>query len=262
MRIVYVQQDYDGEWLTPSQFAAQRGFTLKGYEVRPYTYKQLLAKELEVSPHIIYHGGVQAVVEAMRQIGVERPPNFDLPPQLRHNRFLRRKVWNSTIREARQIGKEGASSLFIKPLEGHKRFTGHVVRAFSDLLKTTDLPDEYPVLAQEPVRFISEFRYFIIRRRAVGMSYYWGNPLILPDGRRIEEMIDAFSDCPMAYSLDVGTIDYDTGNNQVIETALVETNDWFSLGSYGLDSLLYVEGIELRWDEMVNQGKHRDDGHD
>jgi hypothetical protein len=251
MRTAYVQQNDLGEWLTPSQFAAQRGFALKGYEVRPYTYEQLLNGECEHNRHIIYHGGVQAVVEALKRIGVQRPDNFDLPEQLREDRYLRRKWWTTTLQEARSLEKP----IFIKPLEGHKRFTGHVVRCFSDLLKTSSLPSEYPVLAQEPITFLSEFRYFVVRGRAVGMSCYWGRPLILPDGDRIQEMIQTYTNCPVAYSLDVGTIEYDTGNNIVTETALVEVNDFFSLGSYGLDALLYVEGVELRWDEMVRQGK-------
>jgi hypothetical protein len=72
-----------------------------------------------------------------------------------------------------------------------------------------------------------------------------GDPFILPERKRIEEMIEAFKPtAPIAYALDVGVLD--TG-----ETMVVECNDFWALGTYGLDPLLYTRLAAMRWREMT-----------
>ena len=55
----------------------------------------------------------------------------------------------------------------------------------------------------------------------------------------IEKMVSCFCSAPAGYSLDVGVTE--SG-----ETALVEVNDGFSLGTYGLDPIEYAKLLSAR----------------
>ena len=61
-------------------------------------------------------------------------------------------------------------------------------------------------------------------------------------------MLDTYegsAEVPVAYTLDVGVLDPGV-------TALVEVNDGFSAGCYGLRPDLYVKFLADRWCQMVD----------
>ena len=59
------------------------------------------------------------------------------------------------------------------------------------------------MLAQGVVAFESEWRVFVLRGEVVGIGHYHGDPLRFPDGRVIQEMLQAQRDPVAAYRLDV-----------------------------------------------------------
>ena len=54
------------------------------------------------------------------------------------------------------------------------------------------------------------------------------------------------SDMPISYSLDVGVDDQG-------DTLLVEVNDCYALGNYGLDATTYTNMLYDRWKEIVGE---------
>lgn len=253
MRTVFIQQR-DGDWMSSNQYNAVCGFRSMGYDVQPFTYEDLLAGKVPVTPGTIVQGGIAAVVEALRLCGVERPANIDMPKTLSH--FVGRKIWTSTMGElrGRVCQPETYEMTFIKPLEGQKAFTGYVVRAFKDLIPTAKFDNDYPILCSEVVHFLSEYRFFVLNqdvRKVLNMSHYAGNPLIMPNPATVQAAIEDFTDAPVAYSIDMGVI-ADEGERK---TVLIEVNDAFALGCYGLQGLYYANMIEARWDQMVHTGK-------
>ena len=81
------------------------------------------------------------------------------------------------------------------------------------------------------------------------MKNYFGNPELKPDITFIEKTISDFensSDKTSAYGIDFGILQ----NN---ETALVEWNDAYSLGSYNLNKEVYTNLIITRWEEILSQ---------
>lgn len=230
--IVYVQKRA-GDWLNVNCYTSADGFDRRGYEVRPFTYEQLCAGLLPLDASTIVHGGVDTVRRALTQIGATIPPNMDLPVSLRP--WCGREVWETTLGEVRRLRRPA----HIKPLTRHKLFTGHVVTEFRDLIATAEFADETPVLASEIVAFASEWRVFVLRGEVVGIGHYCGDPLMAPDADAVRAMVAAFTDAPIAYALDVSG------------ARLVEVNDAFALGCYGLDSARYTEMIEARWRQMT-----------
>jgi hypothetical protein len=71
---------------------------------------------------------------------------------------------------------------------------------------------------------------------------------VLPDENVVQEMADDFVNSPRGYCLDVGVLS--TG-----ETALIEVNDGFSVGKYGMSDDLYSELLITRWNELKNEAR-------
>ena len=155
-------------------------------------------------------------------------------------KFANRKVWTSTLGQIRC----DEPKCFIKPLKSQKLFTGHVRGHISYLLQTAHLPDEVEILCSEVVDFITEWRGFVLNKKLIGLKNYKGDFTKIPDSSIINQAIQEYVSSPVAYSIDMAVDD--SG-----KTVLVEVNDAFALGSYGLDPVKYAMMIEARWDEIM-----------
>lgn len=243
MKTVYVQKRR-GEFANVNCFASAAGFRLKGYDVRGFEREDVPNLDLKGEDTIV-HGEIGAVKAALRQIAVVPPEQLRLPQQLAS--FLGREQWETTLGAIRgQVQQElDTLPIFIKPINEQKQFTGHIVRAFRDLLKTAAFDEELPVMAQGVVDFRSEWRVFILEKEILNASCYRGDPLLFPDSRVIREFVSQYDCAPVAYSADFGvTAD---------RTLLVECNDAFALGCYGLSPFAYSNMIEARWTEMCRR---------
>ena len=106
------------------------------------------------------------------------------------------------------------------------------------------MPDEEVLLVSEPVDFISEYRVFLMRGQPIGMRYYKGNPFTAPSRKIVEAAARAWMSQPAACLLDFGV----TSDGR---TLLVEANDAFAFGNYGLPEITYARILECRWRDMV-----------
>ena len=243
-QIVYIQADQNGLPYSVNGMAAAKGFAFLGYTVRFFYPSDL--PTLPLSPGTIVVGGVGTVRDALQQIGVHTPSHTSVPAILYP--YLGRECWRTTIEEVRKAGR---FPIFLKPFEQAKAFSGLVVRdlnAFERLLAPRpDFPaitEDFPVLAQEPVVFKSEWRVFVVRRVILGVSFYQGDPLLFPSAGVIRVAVGAYQNAPAGYSADFGVTDDG-------RTLLVETNDGYSLGHGGLTANLYAELLLSRWKEMT-----------
>jgi hypothetical protein len=233
--IAYVQRSC-GEWINGNAFAAQDGFRQLGVEVRGFE----ALEDLTLDGDVIVHGYVGVVRRAIELIGATPPFVPDLPESL--TAFRGRKVERTTLGAVRK----GEEPVFVKPYREHKAFTGYVRgRDLHDLSRSAHLDDEFEVLASEAVRFVSEWRCFVLSGRCIGVRPYVQTHLDpMPDLRLVDPIIEAFVEAPIAYSVDLGRLDDG-------RTVLVEINDAYSLGCYGLPSVPYAQMIEARFREIV-----------
>lgn len=84
--------------------------------------------------------------------------------------------------------------------------------------------------------FISEWRVFVLDGNIIDMQNYAGDIWTLPDKKSVECMVYAFehakgSNCPPAYTLDVGVHQDDVG----LKTSIVEVHDFYACGTYSLN---------------------------
>ena len=235
-RDVYIEANDDGEFLSVNCYSSYDGFTLLGDYVQKFHLRDLSQLPLDAST--VVHGNIGTVRTALRRIGVTPPEIINLPSELES--FAGRDLWETTLGEIRKLEN---LPVFIKPLREGKTFTGHVVYTFCDLLETAALADDYAILAQGVLHFGSEWRVFVLKGEVLGIGNYKGNPLIFPDAKRIEAIIAAYENPIVAHSVDVGI-------DELGETYLIEMNDAYALGHYGLPSVAYASMIKARWDEM------------
>ena len=106
------------------------------------------------------------------------------------------------------------------------------------------LPDDTEVLAQQRIEFISEWRVSVLRNKILNVANYKGAPLRFPDVTTVQAAIEAFTERPIAFAMDWGI----TAAGQ---TMLVEVNDGYAMGNYGLSGMPYTAMIEARWRELM-----------
>ena len=235
----YLQRDR-GDYVSPCVFSAMEGFRFQGVEIIGFEEDDL--PNLPLTKQTIVCGWVRTVQNAFTLLGVEIPPPLDYPTSL--DPYLGRELRKTTLADVHSqwSNSDNPNPVFIKPVR-HKQFTGHTIERFSHLAETTDFPKETEIWESTTVDFRSEWRCFVHHGSLVGIKHYVGDPWLLPDKKVVIEMIKAYEDAPVAYALDVGVTPS--------STLLVEVNDFFSTGNYGLSNITYCEMVEDRWKEIV-----------
>jgi hypothetical protein len=248
---VYVQIQPDTQrFIDPNVFNAWYGFDKSGIETVPFTWPELRDGEIELTRDALVVGGILPVRTAVERLGGNTPANMDYPDCLWP--YLHRGLRRATLQDAHRlcVDDKVEPPVFIKPVTGHKEFDGHTLSRFRDLIRTAAWVTQAPeteVWISEVVEFVTECRYFVSRGKVVGVGFYRGDPLQLPNGSVVAEAVkvyEATGEAPVAYTIDFGVLN--TG-----ETALVEVNDGFAFGCYGLSALKHCRMLEDRWCQML-----------
>lgn len=134
--------------------------------------------------------------------------------------------------------------MFIKPLEP-KLFTGFVAKDRNDLYKTRCSFNE-KIYCSEVVNFKSEYRVFVRYGKVLDVKHYSGSWKYVYDSNIITNCLNDYKEQPSGFTLDFGVTDDG-------RTLLIEVNDAFSLGCYGLDPLAYAKLLETRWAELTKK---------
>lgn len=240
MSRVAIQVHNDQVPISTEVFAAFDAFAKAGWEVLKYVHHS----ELGADPSIVTVGGIANTLGQLRKLGVE-PPLIDYPEALIGYMPAHLKGQLGHVRDT--IRYSPSPGLFVKPVTEHKLFTGLVLRNTDDLLKIATIPDETEVWVAEAHDFsrAREWRCFFLRGRIIDIRPYTGNlDAPAPRLQLAQSMLDLWQTQPIAGSLDIATSPEWT-------PMLVEANDAYSLGSYGLFTHLYADMIVSRWAELT-----------
>lgn len=195
-------------------------------------------------------GSVEYVREAMRIAGVQEPDSDPYPESL--------KPWFK-----RRIEKRRAGSIldvsFVKPV-ATKLFNGFVFDPLGDpaLLDEHDREQHAAFIAMdanalvwvaEPVRFVSEWRYYVDRGGVAGSARYDDGEENAAEPNPDDVMLAAEAasqELQHGFALDMGVLD--TG-----ETVLCEVNDAWATGLYAkaLSPAAYTFWLLQRWSGIV-----------
>ena len=121
---------------------------------------------------------------------------------------------------------------------------------YSSSIFLTGIPDDFEIAASEIMYFDVEYRLFVHdkkgngERSVIDCRYYRGNFRKSLDWSVVDACVEAWTDAPCAYSLDMGL-------NNSGQTCVVEVNDCMSLGTYGIPAIPYTRMDVDRWEEAV-----------
>jgi ATP-grasp domain, R2K clade family 2 len=220
--------------------ASRRGFWELNCQVAPYYWVDDIDIITDLCPTIGVSGWIGDVHRALTKLNKPIPINIDYPEEL--TEFLGRNIRKGTLGEVRNH----ITTVFVKPQE-QKAFQGFVW--LNDLTSRSRIVmhgDDVPVLIADPIEILSEHRSFILRDKVRDVRRYKGDWSLAPNRKIVESAAKKMKGhCPVAYCLDWGI-------TKDGETVLVEMNEGFAFGSYGMAPSMYARMLSARWHEMTS----------
>ena len=244
VRKAYIRCKEENYPVTKCTYDAMDGLYQLGIETVPfYGFGDI---PNDVCDEVMVVGYIGDVLSALEIIGVPAPERMDYPESLKE--FFGRKIWLSTLGEVRN---SCTHNIFIKPYLEEKLFTGIIWNGTeSNRRHVVVHPDDVSVWISEPINFVSEFRCYIFNGIVLDVCRYKGLWCIGPDKQAVQNMVDEFIDAPISYSLDVGVLEDG-------RTLVVEVNDSYALGNYGLNNVLYARMLMARWEQLVKDPRKK-----
>lgn len=251
LRKVYIRHR-EGVPENTNLYAAYEGFRQLGVELAIFEgfgdVGPIAVRDL--SPEVGLCGYVGDVLEALRCMNVPLPEPLDYPVSL--TRYLRREPKRTTMGAVRN----SVHPVFVKPI-AHKEFTGLIYRKGDPAARraVVNVSSDCPVWVCDGILPpMSEYRVFVLDREIVGVKHYKGDWEFAPERCEVESAVRDYSEAPAAYALDFGVYMSDGPDRWTPDhnnSVLIEANDAFALGSYGLEPVTYAKMISARWEELT-----------
>jgi hypothetical protein len=235
----YIQTDKNNDIYKVNAYTAFDGFNALSWEIEKF----FDANDInDLNPEDIIVGGIGNVRKRLKNLGIALPNiEIDYPEELQ--KYFGRKIWTTTFQEI--ISNKENWNVFIKPKDYTKQFNGKVFREFKDFIGIINTDENMNVWCSEVVNFITEWRCFIRYGEILDVRYYRGNWDSKLDLSVVTSAIKDFKNAPAAFALDFGI-------DEEGKMKLVEVNDGYSLGTYGMESIKYVRFLSARWAELTN----------
>ena len=225
-----------------NRHTARIGFIARGEDVCAFEKDEF--DNLDLTEDDIVFGGVAFAKRTFRRLGWTDPQLPSIPDEMQ--RIAGRSTWKSTIGEVRRRVSAGERTFF-KPLPQQlKRFTGLVATRVGDLVSTASIPDETEVECADVIDICAEYRTFVLNGSIIDLRPYNGDPLLFPDPDIVRDAVAAWASAPAAWAMDVAV-------TRQGETLLVEVNDGYAIGAYGLAPIRYAAMIDARWQQLRQQ---------
>lgn len=232
----YIRKNSDKEIASHNFYAAFDGFKQMGFEIQ---YFEMISELSGNQKEDIVVGYVDEVRKALFKHNIITP-EMDYPEELEG--YLGRKIWTSKLSAI--ANNPDSWNIFIKPIED-KKFTGVVVRGTKDLVGCGTYGEDPDILCSEVVHFVAEWRCFVRYGEILDIRRYKGNWRMHFDYKVVEKAVAQFTSAPKGYAIDFGLTDKG-------ETLLIEVNDGYALGHYGLFSVDYAKLLMARWAELTD----------
>jgi len=211
-----------------------------------FTLKKMHRRTLKLTQQDLIVGSITVIKAAMKQLGIVPPIEDSYPVPLK--RYLHRSISSITLGTLRSLARDGLDApLFIKPKSKTKLFAGKVIYTESDLYSLSHLSAKTNLYCSNVVSWLSEFRVYVVHGQIRNISFYEGDARFELESDIVEQAVSELYDSkfgPAGYALDFGVLADG-------RTALIEMNDGFALGAYGVSAKDYTDLIMARWQELL-----------
>jgi hypothetical protein len=232
----FVLTDSDGQIRDRDQLDLYDGYLNLCYETKLVSSNDIYTNRTQITKDDIFAGHVQLCQYIWKQLKISDPciPNY--PEELRE--YFGRSIRKMALKNFRKILQENeqfGSIYFVKPVT-NKLFTGFTCLTENEFDSKTNCSNNIDVYVSKCINFGAEFRAYIYKGKVVDCYRYFGdNWKVETPVQDIERMANLSKVNAIFYSIDVG-IDNDTG-----KTLLMEVNDGYALGNYGLAPVDYAK---------------------
>ena len=232
---VYIKETSHPIEPSVDKYNALVGFHLRGEEIIRYRSMEEITQLTKEDIVVDY---IKETNQLLKLMDVELD-FIDYPSELApfYGRHIREGLLGEIVNMPENWGQ------FVKPRIASKSFTGRVVNGTRDLIGI-GLPFDFPVWISQKVNFLSEWRVFVLNGDVLDVRPYRGDYHLHYNAAVIDSAVAAWADSPVAYGLDIGVTDDG-------RTLVVEVNDGFALGNYGLFPISSALFSEARWREMT-----------
>jgi ATP-grasp domain, R2K clade family 2 len=242
----FIQQQ-DRRKLRNEEYLVVQELERRGMPIFFYTTKQILRRQLPLDRQSLVVGDLDCIRGALHQLDIPLPQLNEYPVSL--EAFLHRRIWRSSLGNLENSLLSGMTrSVFAKPANRCKRFTGFVLDDEGDLYRVGNVSRREQIFCAEVVSWLSEYRIYVVKSQVISVDFYSGNPEVTIDDSVVDKAIDILGrskESYAGYAIDFGVLS--SG-----ETALIEMNDGFALGAYQIKSQDYTNLILSRWEELLS----------
>ena len=251
---IYLKTKYDKDMgmdipHSINQAVAMYGFRTLGAQIIPYHSLDHIYDEVRRDDIVLDY--ILQCNEIFKKFGARNCHVPDYPDVLKP--FLGRDMWIDRIGDFASDSDKWSKGYFIKPIKA-KAFTGKRVSSLSDLVGCGNYDDDYEILVSQPLEIMAEWRSFIyydeildVRPYGLIMDRTRNSYMYHYDEKVLANMMKAFvtwDERPSASSMDICV----TSDGR---TLLVECNDAYALGCYGLPDIYYAKMISARWSQIM-----------
>lgn len=233
----------DGHPITTLASHAYHGFTEMGAEVVPFEDPEEIDSFEDLGPEVGICGYIGDVQRGLKKLGKPVPPPLDYPTPLKE--FLGRDIQRTRL--GKVVNRQ--DQVFVKPVE-QKLFTGFIWRGCGDQVsrrKVIVLDHNTEVYTSPVLSMLAEYRVVVLDKMIVDVRRYKGDYWRRPNQNVISRAVETFEasgEATRVYTLDFAVCD-DGG------TILVEANDGYAFGHYGMHWCEYAQCLAARWMELA-----------
>jgi hypothetical protein len=245
MKKVYVQIK-NGFPINADIQSAVDGFEYLGFDAIGFRIEEILAGKFDniakLNPFV---GSIDCMTALFKRINVYPIP-IDFPKEILDSGLISRKIQILNIDDAIANFKRTLIPVFIKPVQT-KLFDGILVEdiKYLNYFKGFEGTD---VIVSNKLDILSEYRVYIHNGKMVYSANYAGDFELIPNYDYVRQVIASYASAPIAYTVDVAVVK----DKDYIYNDIIEVNDFWAIGNYGLKCWDYAQMLLDRYFEIIN----------
>lgn len=218
------------------------GFENLCYDIKFVTLEDLIlgVKNFEnLARNNVFVGSIDFMTRLFKNVGIEIN-HINFPDSVID--LIGRKIEKTGLKSF--VDSFDGTPKFVKPVQT-KLFDGVLVSDKSHLSFFKDFGN-IDVYVSDKIDIVSEWRCYIHKNKLVYSCNYSGDFKIMPDWNYVNSLIERYENALISYTIDVAV-----ETNQ--KTTVIEFNDFWAIGSYGLDCSKYSEMLKDRYFEIIGK---------
>jgi hypothetical protein len=234
-------------------YAASVGFRELGYEIKPFN--DIVKDEIRNTDVLVAF--IEDIKIFLRRNGYAIPTPFNIPEEFINSPFLSNR--NIEIMSFGDFKNNPKRPIFVKPYEEVKAYfpSGVISSVGNEHLLFKGTPDDFKVMISDVVDMVTEYRCFIHKGNLVDIKHYNGDFTLFPRIDTTNNLLTYVKTSewyanikPMSFTIDVAVVKHQDGS---YSTELIELQDFWAIGHYGLDPVLYAKMLRDRWYQIIKK---------